>query len=106
MEWEGHPSRSNTVYYAKYNNLRPGAYTYGRVNWQGYRIISSSMEDAEFTVRTSISRDTWILSSEVPYEPDLIKRPLIVINLAKWDLAKNNLVMVLIFSFYIMMSIY
>ncbi|XP_062145019.1 pectinesterase 2-like [Alnus glutinosa] len=67
LEWEGKPTRSNTLYYVEYNNQGPSADTYNRVNWTGYRVISSPMEAIAFTVRTFISGDTWIPSTEVPY---------------------------------------
>jgi pectinesterase len=105
LEWKGNSTRSNTLYYAEYNNRGPGAYTKDRVNWQGYRVISSPMEAIPFTVRAFISGDAWIPSREVPYEPDLIEAPLFITSLAKQGLAKTNLVMVLIFSFFIMFSV-
>jgi pectinesterase len=40
LEWEGKPTRSNTLYYVEYNNRGPGADTSDRVNWTGYRVIS------------------------------------------------------------------
>ncbi|KAI8546940.1 hypothetical protein RHMOL_Rhmol07G0158800 [Rhododendron molle] len=70
LEWEGRgPDELDKVFYAEYKNKGPGANIKGRVPWA--RIINSSTEAAEFTVRNFINGDRWIPST-IPFFPDLM----------------------------------
>ncbi|KAF8387678.1 hypothetical protein HHK36_026332 [Tetracentron sinense] len=71
-EWDGRASGLDTLYYGEYQNRGPGANTKDRVNWPGYKIITSSTEAAKFTVREFIQGNTWIPSTGIPFLPDLI----------------------------------
>ncbi|KAL7207688.1 hypothetical protein ACSBR1_029607 [Camellia fascicularis] len=56
LEWNGRsPDR---VYYAEYKNEGPGANTGGRVPWE--KVINSSIEATNFTLRNFIEGDKWI----------------------------------------------
>ncbi|KAF8396112.1 hypothetical protein HHK36_017724 [Tetracentron sinense] len=71
-EWEGRKSGLDTLYYGEYQNRGPGAATKDRVKWPGYKVITSPIEAAKFTVRELIKGDTWIPSTGIPFLPDLI----------------------------------
>ncbi|KAK6162518.1 hypothetical protein DH2020_002359 [Rehmannia glutinosa] len=47
MPWSGNFAL-NTLYYGEYANTGPGSSTANRVNWRGYRVITSASEAARF----------------------------------------------------------
>lgn len=67
LKWEGH--KQDQPFYAEYSNRGPGANTKGRVKWE--RVISAS-EAASYTVRNFIKGESWIPSTEIPCDFDLI----------------------------------
>ncbi|KAL6004900.1 hypothetical protein ACLOJK_005458 [Asimina triloba] len=66
LEWDGSFALS-TLYYGEYRNVGPGSSTANRVNWRGYRAITSSSEASQFTVGNFISGNSWLPSTGVPY---------------------------------------
>ncbi|KAI7750970.1 hypothetical protein M8C21_003301 [Ambrosia artemisiifolia] len=62
----------DTCYYAEFNNKGPGADPSQRVKWKGARQISQQ-EAAAFAPGTFIQGDTWIKTSNVPYDAGLMK---------------------------------
>lgn len=70
LEWEDRdPDQLDKVFYTEYKNKGPGALTKGRVPWA--RIMNSSTEVAEFTVRNFINGEQWIPST-IPFFPDIM----------------------------------
>ncbi|KAH7838008.1 hypothetical protein Vadar_020850 [Vaccinium darrowii] len=67
LEWEG--QKRDNVDYAEYENRGPGSNITGRVPWA--RVINSSSEASQYTVRNFIQGNTWI-PKEIPYSPDLM----------------------------------
>ncbi|KAL8121551.1 pectinesterase [Apium graveolens] len=62
----------DTCYYAEYQNRGPGSDTSKRVKWKGIQNIIQ--EDAEsFTASKFIQGDTWVKSSDVPYDSGMMK---------------------------------
>lgn len=70
LEWDG-DFALNTLYYGEYGNFGPGASTSNRVNWEGYRIISSSTEASQFTVANFIAGQAWLPATGVPFTAGL-----------------------------------
>ncbi|PSS10349.1 Bifunctional pectinesterase 18/rRNA N-glycosylase [Actinidia chinensis var. chinensis] len=60
-----------TLYYGEYMNNGPGAGTSKRVNWSGYRVITSAAEARKFTVAELIQGGVWLKSSGVAYTEGL-----------------------------------
>ncbi|XP_041023502.1 pectinesterase [Juglans microcarpa x Juglans regia] len=60
-----------TLYYGEYINRGPGAGTSKRVNWPGYRLITSTEEANKFTVAELIQGGNWLKSSGVAYSEGL-----------------------------------
>ncbi|KAA8533849.1 hypothetical protein F0562_031366 [Nyssa sinensis] len=54
LEWDGNFAL-NTLYYGEYRNSGPGSSTSRRVNWRGYRVITSATEASKFTVANFIA---------------------------------------------------
>lgn len=69
LPWSGDFALS-TLYYAEYMNSGAGAATGGRVNWPGYRVLTSAAEAEEFTVGNFLAGDSWIPAG-VPYSAGL-----------------------------------
>ncbi|KAL7184680.1 hypothetical protein ACSBR2_026761 [Camellia fascicularis] len=68
LEWNGRsPDR---VYYAVYKNTGPRANTGGRVPWE--KVINSSIEATNFTLRNFIEGDKWIPATGIPFFLDLL----------------------------------
>lgn len=70
LEWSGNFAL-NTLYYGEYRNFGPAASTGRRVNWRGYRVISSASEASRFTVANFIAGSSWLPSTGVPFTSDL-----------------------------------
>ncbi|XP_074274596.1 pectinesterase-like [Silene latifolia] len=60
-----------TLYYGEYMNNGDGASTAGRVNWAGYRVITSPVEAGKFTVGNFLAGDAWIPDTGVPFTSGL-----------------------------------
>ncbi|KAL3625253.1 hypothetical protein CASFOL_030707 [Castilleja foliolosa] len=66
-EWDGASgSTYQTLYFAEYANMGPGAGTSGRVGWGGFRVIGTP-EATKFTVANFIGGNTWLPSTGVTY---------------------------------------
>ncbi|KAK1390453.1 Pectinesterase [Heracleum sosnowskyi] len=61
-----------TSYYAEYQNRGPGSDTSKRVKWKSIQTIKQ--EDADtFTASKFIQGDSWVKSSDVPYDSGMMK---------------------------------
>ncbi|KAG4999266.1 hypothetical protein AAZX31_08G043500 [Glycine max] len=67
--WSGNFALS-TLYYAEHANTGAGASTGGRVDWAGFRVISST-EAVKFTVGNFLAGGSWIPGSGVPFDEGL-----------------------------------
>ncbi|KAK7308156.1 hypothetical protein VNO77_41753 [Canavalia gladiata] len=67
LEWQGHPERSETLYYGEYMNYGPGAGTAHRVNWTGYHVITTTAEASQFTVKELIQGNVWLPQTGVNF---------------------------------------
>ncbi|KAL3604004.1 hypothetical protein D5086_004863 [Populus alba] len=56
---------------AEYMNTGPGSSTANRVNWKGYRVITSSTVASQFTVGSFISGNNWLPATNVPFTAGL-----------------------------------
>ncbi|KAK1418756.1 hypothetical protein QVD17_27902 [Tagetes erecta] len=70
MPWSGNFAL-NTLYYGEYMNTGPGSSTAKRVNWKGYRVITSATEAAQFTVGNFIAGGSWLPATNVPFTSGL-----------------------------------
>lgn len=70
LEWDGHFALA-TLYYGEYRNLGPRASTSGRVNWGGYRVITSASEASQFTVENFIAGQSWLPATGIPFRDGL-----------------------------------
>lgn len=70
MPWSGNFALS-TLYYGEYMNTGPGSSTANRVNWKGYRVITSTTEAAKFTVGNFIAGGSWVPATNVPFTSGL-----------------------------------
>ncbi|KAL9359811.1 hypothetical protein Peur_047934 [Populus x canadensis] len=61
----------DTLYYGEYMNTGPGSSTANRVNWKGYRVITSSAVASQFTVGSFISGNNWLPATNVPFTAGL-----------------------------------
>ncbi|XP_047181572.1 pectinesterase-like [Vigna umbellata] len=68
-EWSGNFALS-TLYYGEHANTGAGAGTGGRVNWGGFRVLSSA-EAVKFTVGEFLAGGSWIPGSGVPFDAGL-----------------------------------
>jgi len=69
--WDGTDRGTKTCYYGEYMNNGPGAGTSKRVNWAGYRVITSASEASKFTVAGFIQGNVWLKSTGVTYTEGL-----------------------------------
>ncbi|XP_023533011.1 probable pectinesterase/pectinesterase inhibitor 61 [Cucurbita pepo subsp. pepo] len=70
LEWQG-SFALDTLYYGEYMNSGPGAATGQRVNWPGYRVITSTIEATKFTVGQFIYGSSWLPSTGVSFSAGL-----------------------------------
>ncbi|WOH13011.1 hypothetical protein DCAR_0832520 [Daucus carota subsp. sativus] len=69
--WTGNFGQ-DTCFYAEYKNRGPGSDTSKRVKWKGIQTIKE--EDAEtFTASKFIQGDTWVKTSDVPYDAAMMQ---------------------------------
>ncbi|XP_028796244.1 pectinesterase [Neltuma alba] len=64
--WEGNFAL-NTLFYGEYQNTGPGAVTSARVNWRGFRVITSATEAQSFTPGSFIAGSSWLRSTGFPF---------------------------------------
>ncbi|XP_026417106.1 pectinesterase/pectinesterase inhibitor 18-like [Papaver somniferum] len=62
------------LYYGEFENCGPGANTSGRVQWDGYHVISDPLEALNFTVAQLIDGDEWLPFVGVDYTSGLMNR--------------------------------
>ncbi|CAL9061359.1 pectinesterase [Musa acuminata AAA Group] len=65
-EWSG-TFALDTLYYGEYRNTGAGAGTGSRVQWKGYKVITSAAEAAEFTPGSFIAGSSWLEATGFPY---------------------------------------
>ncbi|KAE8728016.1 putative pectinesterase/pectinesterase inhibitor 61 [Hibiscus syriacus] len=57
----------DTLYYGEYMNYGPGGAIGQRVRWPGYRVITSDIEAAKFTVAQFIYGSSWLPSTGITF---------------------------------------
>ncbi|KAF3433134.1 hypothetical protein FNV43_RR24236 [Rhamnella rubrinervis] len=70
LEWNGNFAL-DTLYYGEYKNIGPASSTSRRVNWRGYRVITSASEASQFTVANFIAGNSWLPATGVPFTSGL-----------------------------------
>ncbi|GFP88305.1 putative pectinesterase/pectinesterase inhibitor 24 [Phtheirospermum japonicum] len=70
LPWVGN-SAPNTIFYAEFQNLGPGAVTKKRVNWKGLKLNLSATQVKKFTVGPFLHGDKWIPETGVTYKSGL-----------------------------------
>ncbi|XP_031503959.1 probable pectinesterase/pectinesterase inhibitor 34 [Nymphaea colorata] len=66
LPWSG-TFALDTLYYGEYMNYGPGAAVGKRVQWPGYRVITSPEEASKFTVAQFIYGSSWLPSTGVAF---------------------------------------
>ncbi|KAI3517722.1 hypothetical protein L1887_16939 [Cichorium endivia] len=66
LEWNG-DFALDTLYYGEYMNYGPGGAVGRRVNWPGYRVITSAIEASRFTVGKFIYGSSWLPATGVAF---------------------------------------
>ncbi|CAK9151611.1 unnamed protein product [Ilex paraguariensis] len=66
LEWNA-TFALDTLYYGEYMNFGPGGAVGQRVNWPGYRVITSAVEASKFTVSQFIYGSAWLPSTGVAF---------------------------------------
>ncbi|KAJ6969678.1 pectinesterase/pectinesterase inhibitor 34 [Populus alba x Populus x berolinensis] len=61
----------DTLYYGEYMNYGPGGAVGQRVNWPGYRVVTSPIEASKFTVAQFIYGSSWLPSTGVSFLAEL-----------------------------------
>ncbi|XP_014523121.1 putative pectinesterase/pectinesterase inhibitor 24 [Vigna radiata var. radiata] len=69
LPWVGN-SAPDTIFYAEFQNVGPGASTKNRVKWKGLKTITSK-QATKFTVKTFISGEKWIPASGATFKSSL-----------------------------------
>ncbi|KAG6649972.1 hypothetical protein I3843_06G010800 [Carya illinoinensis] len=67
LEWNTSSFALDTLYYGEYMNYGPGGAIGQRVNWSGYRVITSTVEASKFTVAQFIYGSSWLPSTGVAF---------------------------------------
>ncbi|RVW77038.1 Pectinesterase [Vitis vinifera] len=57
----------DTLFYAEYQNTGAGADTSKRVNWKGFKVITSASEAQAFTAGSFIGGSSWLPSTGFPF---------------------------------------
>ncbi|KAI5556528.1 hypothetical protein POPTR_018G051400v4 [Populus trichocarpa] len=70
FEWDG-DFALDTLVYREYQNTGPGANTANRVNWKGFKVVTSAIEVQPFIARNFIRGASWLPSTGFPYSLDL-----------------------------------
>ena len=66
LEWSG-SFALNTLTYREYQNTGAGAGTSGRVNWKGFKVITSASEAQQYTVGSFIGGAGWLGGTGFPF---------------------------------------
>ncbi|CAH1439059.1 unnamed protein product [Lactuca virosa] len=66
LEWNA-TFALDTLYYGEYMNYGPGGAIGQRVNWPGYRVITTTVEASRFTVAQFIYGSSWLPSTGVAF---------------------------------------
>ncbi|KAL8192711.1 hypothetical protein R6Q57_027159 [Mikania cordata] len=66
LEWNA-TFALDTLYYGEYMNYGPGGAIGQRVNWPGYRLITTTIEASRFTVAQFIYGSSWLPSTGVAF---------------------------------------
>ena len=66
LAWDGNFAL-NTLYYGEYKNSGPGSSTSERVNWGGFKVITSVSEASQFSVANFIGGQSWLPATNVPF---------------------------------------
>ncbi|RDX84128.1 putative pectinesterase/pectinesterase inhibitor 24, partial [Mucuna pruriens] len=66
LPWVG-DSAPDTIFYAEFQNVGPGASTKNRVKWKGVKTITTK-QARMFSVKTFLSGERWIPSSGAPFK--------------------------------------
>ncbi|XP_076909091.1 putative pectinesterase/pectinesterase inhibitor 34 [Bidens hawaiensis] len=66
LEWNA-TFALDTLYYGEYMNYGPGGAIGQRVNWPGYRVITTTVEASRFTVGQFIYGSSWLPSTGVAF---------------------------------------
>ncbi|KAL2971698.1 hypothetical protein AAZX31_15G210500 [Glycine max] len=69
LPWVGN-SAPDTIFYAEFQNVGPGASTKNRVNWKGLRVITRK-QASMFTVKAFLSGERWITASGAPFKSSI-----------------------------------
>ncbi|XP_027356628.1 putative pectinesterase/pectinesterase inhibitor 24 [Abrus precatorius] len=69
LPWVGN-SAPDTIFYAEFQNVGPGASTKNRVKWKGVKTITAK-QATKFTVKAFLSGNKWIPASGVPHKSSL-----------------------------------
>lgn len=70
VEWPGAGGYANTLYFAEYANVGPGAATSNRVKWPGFHVIGPDVA-VKFTVANFIAGTSWLPSTGVIFDGGL-----------------------------------
>lgn len=65
-EWNG-DFALNTLFYGEYQNSGAGAGTANRVNWKGYKVITSASEAQQFTAASFVGGSNWLGATGFPF---------------------------------------
>ncbi|CAJ1958691.1 unnamed protein product [Sphenostylis stenocarpa] len=69
LPWTGN-SAPDSIFYAEFQNVGPGASTNNRVKWRGLRTITSK-QASKFTIKAFLHGDKWISAAGAPFKSDL-----------------------------------
>ncbi|KAK2385909.1 putative pectinesterase/pectinesterase inhibitor [Trifolium repens] len=69
LPWVGN-SAPDTIFYAEFQNVGPGASTKNRVKWKGLKSISIKQAN-KFSVKDFIQGDRWIPASAAPFKANI-----------------------------------
>ncbi|KAL3834578.1 hypothetical protein ACJIZ3_009314 [Penstemon smallii] len=70
LPWVG-TSAPDTIFYAEFKNVGPGAVTKNRVTWKGLKLNLVDAQVKKFTVGPFIEGDKWLPSTKVTYKSGL-----------------------------------
>ncbi|KDP33984.1 hypothetical protein JCGZ_07555 [Jatropha curcas] len=65
-EWDGNFAL-DTLTYREYQNTGEGANTANRVNWKGFKVMTSASEARPYTAENFIAGSSWLPSTGFPY---------------------------------------
>ena len=65
--WSSDNEGLDTLYYGEYQNTGAGAATSRRVNWKGFKVITSASEAQGFTPANFIAGANWLRATTFPF---------------------------------------